>query len=112
MIYTPVSRTNHPKAGFNLSFDIFLLKYIPIKIPITANAVKSNKKFHGIVVVDILPKNPKRELKTIIIKEVATAFFIGNLAVNNKAGIIKNPPPTPTKPVNKPTKTPIKIKLL
>ena len=104
--------TNHPKSGFNFSLAIFLLAYIPIKIPITAKEVKSSKKSHFMVVVAILPKNPIRELNTIIINEVATALFMGNFAVNSKAGIIKNPPPTPTKPVNNPTKIPLMIKLL
>ena len=71
-----------------------------------------NKKFHSIFVVAILPKKPIRELKTIMTKEVATALFMGNFAVNSKAGIIKKPPPTPTKPVKIPIKIPLMIKLL
>lgn len=46
-----------------------------------------------------LPAKPISELEAMIIKEVATAFFIGNFAEKINVGIIKKPPPTPTKPV-------------
>ena len=42
----------------------------------------------------------------IIIREVATALFIGKLANNTKAGMIKKPPPAPTRPVRIPTTKP------
>ena len=42
------------------------------------------------------------------------AFFIGKFAKRTSAGIIKNPPPAPTIPVNTPTIKPsiVRIKLL
>ena len=43
----------------------------------------------------------------MINNDVPTACFMGKLAKNNKAGIIKNPPPAPRKPVTIPTKKPI-----
>ena len=38
--------------------------------------------------------------------EEAIAFFMGSLPNNTKAGIIKNPPPAPTIPVNMPSAKP------
>ena len=49
------------------------------------------------------------ELNVIIIKEVATACLIVNLANKTNAGTIINPPPAPTNPVKTPTPNPIKI---
>ena len=51
-------------------------------------------------------KNPKIDFKAIIISEVPIAFFIPKLVNTTKAGIIRNPPPAPTKPVTAPTKRP------
>ena len=45
----------------------------------------------------------------MINKDVPTAFFMGNLAKRTSAGIIKNPPPAPTIPVNTPTTAPSAI---
>ena len=53
------------------------------------------------------PPNPILELMKIINKDVPIACFMGNLAKNNSAGIIKNPPPAPKKPVTIQTKKPI-----
>lgn len=39
----------------------------------------------------------------------STACFIGKLAKNKRAGMIKNPPPAPRNPVTIPTKKPIKL---
>ena len=47
------------------------------------------------------------ELIKIINNEVPTACFMGKLAKNKRAGIIKNPPPAPRKPVTIPTTEPI-----
>ena len=60
------------------------------------------------------PKKPNNDLIAIIINDVATAFFIGKFAKRTSAGIIKNPPPAPTIPVNTPTTKPsiVRIKLL
>ena len=52
------------------------------------------------------PIKPNNDLAAIINKEVPTANFIGIFAKSTKAGIIRNPPPAPTKPVNVPTKAP------
>ena len=41
-------------------------------------------------------------------RELPTAFFMDNPAKITKAGIIKNPPPAPRKPVTIPTIRPIK----
>ena len=46
----------------------------------------------------------------MMIKEVATACLIDNLANNTKAGTIINPPPAPTKPVRSPTPNPMTSK--
>ena len=54
------------------------------------------------------PAKPIALLIKIINSEVPTACFIGKLAKNNKAGIIKNPPPAPKNPVTIPTKKPTK----
>lgn len=51
--------------------------------------------------------NPIKELINIINSEVPTACFMGKLAKNNKAGIIKNPPPAPKNPIINPIKNPI-----
>lgn len=42
----------------------------------------------------------------MIKSEVPTASFMGNLASTTNAGIIKKPPPAPTKPVSAPTTSP------
>jgi hypothetical protein len=47
----------------------------------------------------------------IIIREVPTALFIGNLPIKNKIGIIMKPPPAPTNPVIKPVIIPAKRKI-
>ena len=57
-------------------------------------------------VVDKSPVKPMSDFMAIIIKEVPTAFFIGNPASKTKAGMIKNPPPAPTNPVKAPTNKP------
>lgn len=53
------------------------------------------------------PLKPITELIKIINNEVPTDCFIDKLAKNNRAGMIKNPPPAPKKPIMKPTKKPI-----
>ena len=53
------------------------------------------------------PPKPMLEFIKIINNEVPTACFIGKLAKNNNAGIIKKPPPAPKNPVTIPTKNPI-----
>ena len=46
------------------------------------------------------------DLVAIINNEVPTAFFMGNFADKTKIGMIRNPPPTPTKPVINPSISP------
>ena len=79
-----------------------------MKIPIIAREVKIIKSFQFInsVVTDKSPIKPMIEFTAIINKEVPTAIFMGNLHLKTKAGIIKNPPPAPTKPVNNPKNNP------
>ncbi len=55
------------------------------------------------------PPKPIEELMVMINNEVPTACFIGNLAKNKRAGIIRNPPPAPRNPVTIPTKKPIML---
>ena len=45
-------------------------------------------------------------------KEVPTAFFMGILSINTNAGITKNPPPAPKKPVAMPIKIPFNNSLI
>ena len=71
-----------------------------------AKAEKINMNFQSKSCVPKSLKNPIDELNAMIAKEVPTAFFIGNFAKTTNAGIIKNPPPAPTKPTNVPTITP------
>ncbi len=52
------------------------------------------------------PIKPSKDWADTIKREVPTAIFIGVLAKNNKAGIIKNPPPAPTNPATKPINNP------
>ena len=103
----PVVNTNQPKAGFSFSLSIFLLKNIPVKIPTMANELNKPKNFQSMILSFKLPAKPISELKAMIIKEVATALFIDSLAEKIKVGIIRKPPPTPTKPVIKPTNIPL-----
>ena len=83
---------------------------MPKKIPITEIAVKEVSSSQSICNCHRSPVNPIRDLIAMIIKEVATAFFIGNLAKRTKAGIIKKPPPAPTNPVNIPIINPSIVK--
>ena len=53
-----------------------------------------------------MPK-PIKEFIAIINKEVPTASFIGKPSNKTSAGINKNPPPAPSKPVTKPTEMPL-----
>ena len=102
----PVANINQPNEGFSFSLLIFLLRYIPAKIPNTDSEVKDSRNPQWMVVESILPAKPMSALAAMIINEVATAFFIGNFAAKTRVGIIRKPPPTPTKPVSSPTKTP------
>jgi hypothetical protein len=48
-------------------------------------------------------KKPNNDFKAIIINDVATATFISTFARITKAGMFKNPPPSPITPVMAPT---------
>ena len=85
---------------------------MPTKIPTTERAVNRIRKSHSILRKDTSELNPISELNVIIIKEVATACLIVNLANKTNAGTIINPPPAPTSPVKTPTPNPIKINKL
>ena len=53
------------------------------------------------------PPKPMLELIKMINNDVPTACFMGKLAKKSNAGMIKNPPPAPKKPVTIPTINPI-----
>ena len=106
-----MTNTSQPKAFFNLGPSINLFRYIPIKIPIIANAEKERRKTQLISICKASPKKPIKEFIAIINNEVAAAFLIGSFARNNKIGTIMKPPPAPTRPVTIPVKTPKEIKL-
>ena len=71
-----------------------------------ASAVTLNNKVQSIVLLPRSPVNPIKDLAAMINNEVPTACFIGSLLNITSAGIIKNPPPAPTNPVNIPTNAP------
>ena len=69
--------------------------------------VKIARNFQSISMFIASPrKKPIKDLMAIIIKDVPTATFISTFAKMTNAGIIKNPPPAPIKPVMLPTKRP------
>ena len=75
-----------------------------MKIPITDTVVNDNRKVQSIAMFCTSPAKPVRELMVMISKEVPMAFFIGSLANFSSAGIIRNPPPAPIRPISIPTK--------
>ena len=82
-----------------------------MKIPPIAKAVTLPKSTHSIFAAftDKSPVKPINDFAAIINNEVPTAIFIGSLLNITKAGMIKKPPPAPTKPVKTPTTAPSKI---
>ena len=77
-------------------------------MPIMAmNAIRL-KNFQLTVVWFKENKKPAKELIEMINSEVPIAFLMDSFKRFTKAGIIKKPPPAPTKPVKKPTANPIK----
>ena len=82
-------------------------KQEPIKIPTIENPVKVNNIFQSIALFNSVVK-PKIDLIAMINKDVPTASFILIFVSSNKAGIIRKPPPAPTKPVTSPTTIPSK----
>ena len=94
----------YPNPFFNLSPLIRLPRNSPIKIPIIVMLLKDKIKCQSISMVKASPKKkPDNDFSAIIIKEVPIAFLISRLANKTKAGMIRNPPPAPTKPVKAPT---------
>lgn len=78
-------------------------------MPSTDKAVVESNKFQLNVITPISLPKPMSDLQAMINKEVAIAFFIGSLPKNTNEGMIKNPPPAPTKPVSIPTEKPASI---
>ncbi len=81
-------------------------RYVPAKLPTTANAVKSAKNPHWSSTLPRYPTNPDAAFAVIIKRDDPSACFIGTLASKVSPGTIRNPPPTPTRPVRTPTATP------
>ena len=81
-----------------------------INIPTKEIPVKINRKPQSITIYSTSPIKPINDLTAIIINEVPIAFFMGSPVQRTKAGMIKNPPPAPTIPVNNPTMAPWMIK--
>ena len=81
-------------------------RLLPMKIPtIDINDTMLNN-FQSMSMLLRSPVKPINDFAAIINKEVPTAFFIGKFANNTNAGMIRNPQPAPTRPVNTPTKAP------
>ena len=83
-----------------------------MKMPSKEIPVNMERKLQSISMVSASPrKNPSKDLKAIIIKDVPMATFMSMLAKITSAGMIRNPPPAPIIPVTPPTSKPsIKIK--
>ena len=79
-------------------------------MPSVANKTITIKKFQSMEVCEISPTNPTMDFILIIKIDEAMAFFIGSLPKITNAGMIKNPPPAPTIPVNIPSPSPTNIK--
>lgn len=92
--------------GFNLSPFIFFDNCVPMTIPIIAINVILIKKLQSISKWFTEEKNPIRELREMMTKEVPMATFIGIFKKLTNAGIIIKPPPAPTNPVKIPTTEP------
>ena len=110
MMRIPMIKVNQPNAVRSLAADIILDNSIPTNIPVTANVV------NGITNIQSKECNkltllitPTMELIAIINNDVPTANFISRLRKMTNDGIIRNPPPAPTRPVNNPMKSPSMI---
>lgn len=99
-------RMKYPKTGFSFLPSIFLDNSVPMRIPIIEIAEIVPKKFQLISTLFIDEKNPIKELNETITNEVPMATFIGVFNKLTNAGMIKNPPPAPSKPVMIPTAEP------
>lgn len=99
-------RMKYPKIGLSFLPLIIFDNSVPITIPIMEIAEIVPKKFQSISTLFIEEKNPIRELNETMTNEVPMATFIGVFNKLTKAGIIKNPPPAPSKPVMIPTAEP------
>ncbi len=98
----PITRTNQPKPFLSFSAAIFLLNSPPTNIPATAIAVIERRKLQWILKCPKSPAKPNKEFIAMMIREVPTAFFIGNFTRKISAGINRKPPPAPSRPVTKP----------
>lgn len=102
----PITSTNQPNAGFNLAPSMRFEIRLPITIPNMAKLETINNKLQLIIVSSPSPAKPINDFAAMITKEVPTASFIGSFDNSTNAGMIKKPPPAPTKPVNTPTTIP------
>ena len=99
-------RMKYPKIGLSFLPLIFFDNSVPVRIPIMEIAEIVPKKFQSISTLFIEEKNPNRELNETMTSEVPMATFIGVFNKLTNAGMIKNPPPAPSKPVMIPTAEP------
>ena len=107
MMYTPITSTNQPKAGFSFSFGMRSLSKLPAMMPTMAMAEKIMRKFQSISSLPFRsPVKPMSDFAAMMMREVPTACFIGSFAKSTSAGIMRNPPPAPTSPVIVPTTAP------
>lgn len=81
-----MTNTNHPNPFSNFFPAIKLERYIPTNITIINTVEKMIKNYQSIAIFSTSPMNPIRDFTAIINKEVATAFFMGNLANSTNAG--------------------------
>lgn len=108
-IQQPIANVNHPNAFFNLMPGILRESTLPKCTPTMAMAVIVSKNDQSIGRVSKSPKKPVSELSAIIKSEVPVAVFIGKPVSRTNAGMMRKPPPAPTKPVSSPIKVPSKM---
>ena len=82
---------------------------LPTRIPSAEMPAVIKRKGQSIGSCPISPVKPNKDLTVIIISDVATASFIGILARITSAGMMRKPPPAPTKPVTAPTMRPSRV---
>ena len=102
----PMIRTKMPKLFFSFSASNFLATNPPMNIPAIAIEEIVPRNFQLMVKWPRSPANPTSEFKAMINSDVPTAFFISRPSNKTKVGIIRNPPPAPSKPVVRPMTIP------
>lgn len=107
-IQQPIANVNHPNTFFNLMPGILRESTLPKCTPTMAIDVMVSKNGQSIGRVSKSPKKPVSELSAIIKSEVPVAVFIGKPVSRTNAGMMRKPPPAPTKPVSSPIKVPSK----